>query len=337
MSKAQPIDELLAQPDLPDNLREKLLLVKATRTFADEVMQLPVGGAYQDYTDLQRNAVVWNVVAAPEFSLENKTWCFPVAGCTTYKGYFLKTAAEAEAASLAQEGYDVSLAGVTAYSTLGWFDDPVLNTFLDAGDRQLAELLLHELAHRRLYIKSDTVLNESWATAVARAGLQQLAGSAAAANWTLSVQTRSAENLPADSTQIERLFFEMTEQTLRDLEKLYQHKKDAPLQHTMVQWREKKQAILQRFQAGFAERTKGMAAADGYRHWLENTASPLNNARLLSVHNYQKWVPALTYQLQVIMHGQWEDFYRWSDVLAAQDEALRRQTLQNLDLMANPE
>jgi len=171
--KRAPIAEVMADPATSASLRRRLELVRTAREFGVAELGLPDNGSYRSYADLGRDFVVWNVFAAPEFSLEPKRWCFPVAGCVAYRGYFDREAAEAEAARLAADGYDTHVAGVAAYSTLGRFEDPVLNTMMGWSDLQLVETLFHELAHQRLYVQDDTEFNESFATVVGRVGVRR--------------------------------------------------------------------------------------------------------------------------------------------------------------------
>ncbi|MEM7355613.1 MAG: aminopeptidase, partial [Acidobacteriota bacterium] len=165
------IDRLAADPKTPQALREKLQTVQAIRRFAARELLLPADGSYRTYVELpasaaggRRTAVVWNVVVAPELSIEPLTWCFPVAGCVAYRGYFSEARARRFADRLQRQGYDVAVAGAAAYSTLGWFEDPVLSTVIDYSDVDLAGLLFHELAHQLLYVQDDTRFNESFAT-----------------------------------------------------------------------------------------------------------------------------------------------------------------------------
>ena len=173
MRKREPIPEVLANSTLPDDVRDKLELVMEARQFSVEALGLPDNGSYRSYADLERDFVVWNVFAAPEFSLEPETWCFPVVGCVAYRGYFSEDDARRLAEKLAASGYDVYVGGVPAYSTLGRFDDPVLNTMMRWSDVDLISTVFHELAHQRLFVKGDTAFNESFATAVAEAGLER--------------------------------------------------------------------------------------------------------------------------------------------------------------------
>ena len=170
--KQQPITEVLAQPGLSATLRTKLELVVAARAFAASQLGLPDGGSYHEYVELGREAVVWNVFAAPALSLTPLRSCYPIAGCLEYRGFFARQQAEAYAARLRTQNYDVFVGGVAAYSTLGWFDDPVLSTILAWDAERIVEILFHELAHQRVYIAGDTTFNESYAMAVGEAGVR---------------------------------------------------------------------------------------------------------------------------------------------------------------------
>ncbi|MET0917250.1 MAG: aminopeptidase, partial [Burkholderiales bacterium] len=171
--KSRPIDEVLADPKASDELKARLKRAQQIRTFASQDLALPDNGSYRSYADLGRPYVVWNVFAAPELSLQLKQWCYPVVGCAGYRGYFDKAAADAAAQQLRSEGYEVNVSGVPAYSTLGWFADPLLNTFVGGTEGQLAALLFHELAHQVVFIGGDTTFNESFATTVEREGVRR--------------------------------------------------------------------------------------------------------------------------------------------------------------------
>jgi predicted aminopeptidase len=172
LARARPIDEVVATTPDPA-LRERLERAQAIRAYASRELALPDNGSYTRYADLGRPYVVWNVFATPELSLTARAWCFPVAGCVTYRGYFAEADARAEAARLAATGDDVHIGGVPAYSTLGWFDDPVLSTFVRYRETELARLVFHELAHQVAYVKDDTSFNESFAVAVEEEGLSR--------------------------------------------------------------------------------------------------------------------------------------------------------------------
>jgi predicted aminopeptidase len=171
--KREPIAEILAAKDTSPELAARLRLVQEARQFSIEELGLPDNNSYRTYADIERDYVVWNVFAAPEFSMDAKTWCFPVAGCVSYRGYFSKEDAQRQARRLEDQGYDVAIGGVAAYSTLGKFDDPLLSTMMNWDDTRLVGVLFHELAHQVLYVKGDSGFNESFATAVEEFGVRR--------------------------------------------------------------------------------------------------------------------------------------------------------------------
>src|SRR5215472_6465627 len=166
-----PIPALVADPKTPATLRARLEEVRASREFASRELGLPDNGSYRSYADIGRPFVVWNVVAAPEFSLQPKRWCFPVAGCVAYRGYFQERRARNLALELQARGFDVVVEGVPAYSTLGRFADPVISSMLRYDDDELAATIFHELAHQLIYVKNDSEFNEAFATTVEEVGL----------------------------------------------------------------------------------------------------------------------------------------------------------------------
>jgi predicted aminopeptidase len=173
LNKRRPVEEVLKDPATTSKTRQQLELVLRLRGFASRELALPDNRSYRSYADLERPFVVWNVFATPELSLEPKQWCFLFAGCVTYRGYFAHDKAEKFATDLKQDGYDIYIGGVPAYSTLGWFSDPLLNTFIHRSEADLAGLLFHELAHQVLYVSGDTAFNESFATVVELEGVKR--------------------------------------------------------------------------------------------------------------------------------------------------------------------
>jgi len=173
LAAARPIDAWLADSSTPPALRGRLEQAQRIREFASRSLGLPDNGSYHAYAELGRPYVVWNVYAAPEFSVEPKQECFPFTGCVSYRGFFSEQDARRHAALLRSQGYDVHVAGVAAYSTLGWFDDPLLSTFIQYSDTQLARLVFHELAHQLVYARNDTTFNESFAVAVEEEGVRR--------------------------------------------------------------------------------------------------------------------------------------------------------------------
>lgn len=171
LASAKPIDDWLADPQVEEKLKTRLRQTRAIRSFAASELALPDNGSYKNYADLKRPYVMWNVVATPELSLKPVKWCFPVAGCVDYRGYYNHEAAQAFADGLRAHGRDVRVSGVPAYSTLGWFNDPVLSTFIDYPEAEIARLVFHELAHQVAYAPGDSQFNESFATAVEELGV----------------------------------------------------------------------------------------------------------------------------------------------------------------------
>lgn len=173
MAAARPIDAWLTDPATPPDLKARLAVAQRIRQFASKELHLPDNGSYLSYADLNRRFAVWNVFAVPEFSVEPKAECFPFTGCVAYRGFYSEEQARRHAAKLRAEGYDVYMGGVLAYSTLGWFDDPLLSTFIRYPDSQVARLVFHELAHQVVYAKDDTTFNESFAVVVEEEGVRR--------------------------------------------------------------------------------------------------------------------------------------------------------------------
>ncbi|MFM1990552.1 MAG: hypothetical protein RJA99_3509 [Pseudomonadota bacterium] len=171
--RAKPLDAVIADPATDPTLRSRLERAREIRAFASRELGLPDNGSYAMYSALERPFVLWNVFATPELSLRLERWCFPVAGCVAYRGYYDREAAEAFALRLRERGLETHVGGVPAYSTLGWFDDPLLSTFIAYPEAELARLVFHELAHQLLYVSGDTAFNESFATAVEEAGVER--------------------------------------------------------------------------------------------------------------------------------------------------------------------
>lgn len=173
LRRQQPIESLIADAATPRDLATALREVLEIRRFASESLLLPDNDSYRNYVSLDREYVVWNVVAAPEFAVEPHRWCFLIVGCLPYRGYFDRAAALAFADGLRERNFDVFTGGVTAYSTLGWFADPVLSSMLARGRIQLARIIFHELAHQKIYLQDDTDFNEAFADTVARIGVRK--------------------------------------------------------------------------------------------------------------------------------------------------------------------
>jgi predicted aminopeptidase len=171
LSARKPIDRVLADPKTPPGLRARLESVQAAREFAWRELGLPNNKSYTTYADVGREYVVWTVVATPEFSVEPHEWCFPIVGCVAYRGYFKESSARRFAAKWHARGFDTMVGGTPAYSTLGRFSDPILNTMMSYGDDELASILFHELSHQVVYVADDSAFNEAFAVAVEQEGL----------------------------------------------------------------------------------------------------------------------------------------------------------------------
>ena len=272
MSRRRPVPEVIDDASVPDDIRERLLLVAEARDFAVSELLLPDNDSYRTYADLERDYVVWNVFAAPEFSLTPKTWCYPVAGCVAYRGYFSESAARKLGDRLRSEGYDVAIGGVSAYSTLGRFADPVLNTMMRWPDLELVSTLFHELAHQKLYIKDDSAFNESFASAVAEIGLSR---------W-LDARDATAELAAYQSRRdLRKRVLTEVSRTREKLEQLYQSSIDDDVRR--IRKMEMLDALSEK-----AGQIIEQAGSTG-ENWL---AAPLNNARLVSLNLYEGRVHA---------------------------------------------
>jgi predicted aminopeptidase len=310
MQNRRPISEILADPDVSAELKNRLAMVEEARRFAIDELFLPDNDSYGSYADLGRDYVVWNVFATPEFSLEPRQWCFPVAGCVAYRGYFARAAAESRAESLERGGYDAAVVGVAAYSTLGRFADPVLNTMMHWSDAQLVAVVFHELAHQVLYVKGDSRFNESFATAIADVGIRR---------WLTKRDEQHALDSYRRSQVLQRVLMERVESGKIDLARVYDSSLEA---ETM---RREKRLILDRLSEDIAELT-GRVNANNFGI----LAAPLNNATLVSVGLYQGWSGAFR-NIYDECAGELRCFYDRSRELAelSHEERFTRMTMLN--------
>ena len=273
--EARPIAQVRADAATQDDLRHKLDIALRIRDFASTDLGLPANGSYRSYADVKRPYAVWTVFAAEAFSVEPKQWCFPVAGCVGYRGYFAADDAEAYAQALRRNGYDVHVGGVAAYSTLGWFDDPLLNTFIHYPETELARLVFHELAHQVVYVKDDSVFNESFATAVEMAGIDR---------W-----------LTRNGTPAQRAAFEQAQSRRRDFHDLVLRFREQlqtlyASDHGPQEMARLKTQILGELQEEYrALRNGPWNGFAGYDRWF---GQEINNATLASIGIYTELVPA---------------------------------------------
>lgn len=288
--RRQVIDTLIADENRDAHLRARLEKVREIRAFAVGELGLPDTGSYTQYADLGRDYAVLALYAAPEFSTELKTWCYPVAGCTAYRGYFDRDMLTAYAQDLKQQHYDIYIAAVPAYSTLGWFDDPVLNTVIDWSEPQMAGLVFHELAHQQVYAKGDTVFNESFATAVERAGVER---------WLQAHGNVADVDGYRDYWHNRDYVVQLISATRKDLQALYR-------QHlTVPQLHQAKQQRLEMLRRQYREFRQTLDGDSGYDGWF---AGELNNARLGSVAAYHTYVEVFLAMLAE-QHGDLQAFY----------------------------
>jgi len=269
----EPIDRLVADPKVPAGLRTKLEHVREMRNFATRELGLPDNRSYRSYADTGRLYVVWNVVVAPEFSVEPQRWCFPIAGCVAYRGYFRERSARDFALEMRARGFDTAVGGVAAYSTLGRFADPVLNTMIDDGDDELAAIIFHELAHQLLYVPGDSEFNEAFAVTVEEAGL---------ARWLASRgQSADLENYHARRARRGQ-FVALFIRRRAELRALYAQELPPALM------RERKRATFAALAADIRALEARLGLRTGYEQWI---ADGLNNAHLATLATYFACAP----------------------------------------------
>jgi len=315
LTKRRDIQSLIEDPATDSELRTRLQNILAIREFAETELSLPVADNFSTYVDTGRPFVVWNVFAAPEFSLDAQSWCYPVAGCVTYRGYFNQDNARRFADTLKDEGLDVYVGGVAAYSTLGWFSDSVLNTVIYRDNYRLAALIFHELAHQVVYIPGDTEFNESFATAVELEGLRR---------WLIAEgDSARADMLVAQASldkQRRAEFVDLVQSIVPDLQSLYASHLDIEAMRT------EKARLFDELRDRYEVLKKGWNGDDAYDGWF---ASDINNAKINTVGTYFNRVPAFDAILAETNHDL-PAFYQRVKSLSEQPETQRRQTLDTL-------
>lgn len=304
MAERKPIRAIIAAPQTPPALRARLAKVAAIREFASRELDLPNNGSYRSYADIHRPYVVWNVVAAPEFSVQAKQWCYPIVGCVAYRGYFHEAQAERFAAVQRRDGMDTIVAGAAAYSTLGHFDDPILSSMLAWDDIELAGIVFHELTHQFLYLPNDASFNEALASTVEAEGVRR---------WLLS-QGRAADlavhlEQEAHDVQVVSLLTEAR----ADLARVYASAQPPDAMRTAKQAR---MAVLARDYAQLRTAWGGHAPFEG---WFERG---INNAQLASIATYYACMPGFERELRAA-GGDLPRFYARVRALAKLDQTRR--------------
>ncbi len=310
-SRQHDIEAVIARPDVAEPLRKKLHAVLAVREFASAELALPRNASYRSYANLDRPYAVWNVFATLEFSLQPRQWCFLFAGCVNYRGYFEKPDAEEFAAGVRAQGYDVFVGGVPAYSLLGYFPDPVLNTFINYPTPHLARLIFHELAHQVVYVRDDSVFNESFAVTVEQEGSRR---------WLERHGSDEDRRAYDQVTQRRDGFVKLIETYRERLEALYKTRLASDAM------RERKAALFEEMRGDYIQLKAGWAGFAGYDHWF---AQGPNNALLASVGIYTKRVPAF----QALLEREGGDltrFYTAAKALARLSKPERTAALDNL-------
>jgi predicted aminopeptidase len=280
LSKRRPISRVIDEASTPPALRAQLQAVAAIRDFASRELGLPDNGSYRSYADVGRRFVVWNVVAAPDFSVDARQWCYPIIGCVAYRGYFVESRARRYAARLRREGLDVMVGGVAAYSTLGHFNDPVLNTMMGWNDVELASIIFHELTHQMLYVPNDSSFNEALATTVEEEGVRR---------W-LHAQGRETD-LAKHLVEQEHYakVIELLRATRAELREVYA----SGLAPELL--RDKKRAEFASLRSAFALLKADWGGHAPFESWFDGD---VNNAHLASVGTYFDCVPGFERELK---------------------------------------
>lgn len=282
LRKRTPIETLLADPALDPSLKVALGAVAEIRRFAVAQLLLPDNDSYTTYVHLERPYVVWNVVAAEEFSVDPKRWCFPFAGCVAYRGFFDRADAEEFQEQLVHEGYDTYSGGSSAYSTLGYFADPVLSTMIGGGEQYVASLLFHELAHQKLYVKDDSEFSEAFATAIEEYGSER---------WLEAHGKDAALDAYHRRLRYRAEFAELVRVQQTRLRTAYASSEPAE------EMRVAKERAYDAMRADYASLKQSWGGNSDYDAWF---SQPLNNATIAAVSTYRRWVPVMRARLEAL-------------------------------------
>ncbi|MDG5500985.1 aminopeptidase [Marinobacter sp. BGYM27] len=307
-----PIEDVLDDPATDEALQQKLNLAIRARQFAGDNLALPVDGTFSSYVELNRPYVVYNLVIAPRFSLAPQQWCYPVIGCQAYRGFFHLEDAQEEMSGYPSDEYDRFIGGVSAYSTLGWFDDPLHSGFTNLPDDRMVALIFHELAHKVVYVDGDTTFNESFATTVELEGLKR---------WLIAEGQPETYNQANVRWQMRRDTIQLVEQTSEQLNRLYQAADTLPEQTLMA----RKQALLEALKTDYA----ALETRWGEPGPLGGLVDQANNAIIGLLKQYNGDVPAFQ-QLLKDSNGDFLVFFDKVRALAELDAEPRRQQLDNL-------
>ncbi len=309
MAARKNVGGLIRDPSTPKPLRAKLTSASAIRRFATDELALPDNSSYRSYVDVGRDDVTYAVFAAPQFSLAPVTWCFPVFGCVPYRGYFSLKAAAESAAELRGKGLDVYVSGVTAYSTLGWFSDPLLSTMLRQDDTTIASLIFHELAHQKIYVNGDSAFNEAFAVSVETSGTRK---------WLRATGNRAGLRRYEADRRRSADFLALVAKTRDELAQVYGSPRGAEKMAAA------KAATIDRLRARYRRmRDNSWGGYRGYDGWFD---SPINNAKLAATAVYGEQVPAFL-RLHELCGGDYPRFYAAVRRIAALPQPSRAQAL----------
>jgi predicted aminopeptidase len=316
LANREPIPQVLQQPDVTQTIKDKLKVVLKIRDFATRQLDLPDNDSYRTYVDLHRPYAVWNVFAAPEFSMTMKEWCFLFVGCVRCRGYFHEQDAQQYASGLREQGLDVYVAGIAAYSTIGWFDDPMLNTIIQRDEIRLAGLIFHELAHQVVFIKGDTAFNEGFAVTVELEGVKRWLDHEGTPDMLATYRQRKARH---------KQFVALVNKTRDRLAQLY----DSDTAPEVM--RKRKEVIINGMKQQYQQLKASWNGYSGYDRWF---AKPINNAQIAAVTTYRDYVPAFQ-QLLARNHNDMAAFYQAVEKLGDLPAKAREQAITNLSPQPN--
>ena len=304
VARERPIDDLLNDQKTSDALKQKLSLALEARAFATDQLALPDNDSYKQYADLERPYAVWNVIATPRYAIETQKWCFMVVGCLSYRGYFNKQDAQTLANQLREDGMDVIVSGAAAYSTLGWMDDPLLNTLVQRSDGAMVGIIFHELAHQVVYVKGDSAFNEAFASAVEDEGLRRW--------YTLHDNTQAYQQYRDKKAQ-QQMIYQQLQSTRTQLDAVYHQ--NIPDEEKQRQ----KEQIFAELKIWYQDWRKNHDYA-GFDGWM---GKELNNAHLALIATYQQLVPDFLLALQSV-DGDMKKFFELINTMVDLDNAQRR-------------
>ncbi len=313
ISKRERIVDIVNDSTRDEKLITQLHLVEELRSFASDRLKLPDNASYRSYIQLDKPYVTWNVFAAPAFSSALQQWCFLVVGCVPYRGYFDEAEANSYAEQLSAQGLDVYVAGVPAYSTLGWFNDPLLSSMLDRGEIVTAAYIFHELAHQQFYLKGDGAFNEAFATAVEEIGVLE---------W-LQQQGRGQDVQRYDNWLLQKsIFYEFVKSSRDEFEALYLQKYD------IEKMQAEKEILISEMRRKFANLSSENNQIARYSKWM---AGPLNNAQLGAISLYRELVPAFR-RIFSLCENDLDKFYGYVEIIAKLPEEQRETTLHTTEV-----